>query len=338
MCVLLLLHPTVVTDEQAVLKIKAELTGKYPEAQLTQHVIDRVARDNVELAPGAHSHIVYVNPNQNHLGLPLLVISKLFDSLADGGDLSGDLPRDQDLDALMSGFIVKVPGLWTKPAKQATTLVLLRPKAAKDSTSSGLPLFKKATQYNFDKPLVSSPTAMTDTSATNTDQEELWMNRRLEGTKLSYFGEDSEDELIDEADLLASANKLSVTDIILPKKCELPGGKKRRKACKDCTCGLKEHEEANDVKTRNLQETILGKMVQLATLEAIEIEERLKKSTIKFSEEGLTEIDFTVGGKTGGCASCALGDAFRCDGCPYLGLPPFKPGETVNLDSFSEDI
>ncbi|RKP28573.1 DUF689-domain-containing protein [Metschnikowia bicuspidata] len=164
------------------------------------------------------------------------------------------------------------------------------------------------------------------------------MKRRLEGTKLSYFGEDSEDELIDEADLLASANKLSVTDIIFPKKCELPDGKKRRKACKDCTCGLKEQEEANDVKTRNLQETILGKMMQLATLEAIEIEERLIKSSIKFSEEELTEIDFTDGGKTGGCGSCALGDAFRCDGCPYLGLPPFKPGEAVNLDSFSEDI
>ena len=86
---------------------------------------------------------------------------------------------------------------------------------------------------------------------------------------------------------------------------------KRRRACKDCTCGLKEKFEREDAFKRADADKAL--------------------STMKLGADDLAEVDFTVQGKVGSCGNCSLGDAFRCDGCPYIGLPAFKPGEEVRL-------
>lgn len=327
--ILLLLHPTVVTDENLVNEAKSSLLTRFPQSIISQQIIDRIANGLVDLPAAKYDQIHYINPNSSHLAIPPAVMTTLFFSLKNGGEILGNLPKDQDLDVLMSGFIVQDNGSWLKPAPVST--VLLKKKSS-DKAPRKMPLFKRKAP---------SPAPLTDTSANNTDvEEDASMKRKLEGTKLAYFSDDSDeddDDLIQEDDLIADSRKLNM-DVVVPKKCELPSGKKRKKACKDCTCGLKELEEQEQQASRNLQDTLLGKMAQLATLEAIKIEERLKQSQVQFSAQDLTEIDFTIEGKTGGCNSCSLGDAFRCDGCPYLGLPPFKPGEVVTLDSFGEDI
>lgn len=148
---------------------------------------------------------------------------------------------------------------------------------------------------------------------------------------------DSDDELIDEDTLLSDVDFsrpivqrtlshsfylvsvysiASSTDSSPPcgtiaPSCLPPAGtsKKRRRACKDCTCGLAQRLEAEDRAKRSSADQNLA---------------RLKA-------EDLAEVDFTVKGKVGSCGNCALGDAFRCDGCPYIGLPAFKPGEEVRL-------
>ena len=37
------------------------------------------------------------------------------------------------------------------------------------------------------------------------------------------------------------------------------------------------------------------------------------------------------------CGRCYLGDAFRCAGCPYKGLPAFNPGDKIDLTSNAQD-
>ncbi|RMZ83890.1 hypothetical protein DV737_g1443, partial [Chaetothyriales sp. CBS 132003] len=86
---------------------------------------------------------------------------------------------------------------------------------------------------------------------------------------------------------------------------------KRRRACKDCTCGLAEKIAGEDRARRAKADSAL--------------------QGLKLDANDLSEVDFTVKGKVGSCGNCSLGDAFRCDGCPYIGLPAFKPGEEVRL-------
>ncbi|OAK95797.1 DUF689-domain-containing protein [Phaeosphaeriaceae sp. SRC1lsM3a] len=119
-------------------------------------------------------------------------------------------------------------------------------------------------------------------------------------------GED--DDLIDEDDLITEEDM--ARPVIQPPECQPKPGKRRR-ACKDCTCGLKEKMEAEDAAKRSTADKALN--------------------TMKLGADDLDEVDFTVQGKVGSCGNCALGDAFRCDGCPYIGLPAFKPGEEVRL-------
>lgn len=115
-----------------------------------------------------------------------------------------------------------------------------------------------------------------------------------------------DDELVDDEALLDEEDKVkpSKESLARPDDCEMTGG--RRKACKNCTCGRAQQEG---------QEEEESNVVSLDLME---------------TKDEVVEVDPTPKA-VGGCGSCALGDAFRCSTCPFLGMPAFNPGEKVTL-------
>ncbi|KIY96140.1 hypothetical protein MNEG_11822 [Monoraphidium neglectum] len=109
--------------------------------------------------------------------------------------------------------------------------------------------------------------------------------------KLALDDGEDDEELVDEEELLTEEDKQRPAPAISADDCEV--GKAGRKACKDCTCGRAEAEAA-------------GIKVQLT-------QEMLQNPG------------------AGSCGNCSLGDAFRCAGCPYRGLPSFQPGKPLTL-------
>jgi anamorsin len=109
----------------------------------------------------------------------------------------------------------------------------------------------------------------------------------------------AEDDLVDEDDLLDDGL------VVVPAACEPNGeskGEGKRRACKNCSCGLAEQEAA-------------------------EVSNAKSETTAVFKDV-----------KSSGCGNCSKGDAFRCGGCPFLGKPVFEPGSEKLVLAMGDDF
>ncbi|KZF25630.1 DUF689-domain-containing protein [Xylona heveae TC161] len=212
----------------------------------------------------------------------------------DGGFAANE--GQERTEAILAGLLVDPSGSLVKPGYSNNEAVPLRFGKKKTSTPAQAPLSPNSKR----KAESQQPSKLAGVGFV--DFSDDFDKPVIEGE------DDYDDELIDEDTLLDEEDL--ARPIVQPPECR-PRAGKRRRACKDCTCGLKDKLDAEDAAKRSQADTALN--------------------TMKLDTDDLAEVDFTVQGKVGSCGNCALGDAFRCDGCPYIGLPAFKPGEEVRL-------
>ncbi len=330
---LLLAPPSVAAHPSALQAITAAHDRSVTDIQM----LDRLALGLVSLPAATYDLVLLLtNPDQiirqPQNTLDRNVLSRIVESLRPGGKLRSQdghyasQPGAERTEAILAGLVECGGQGMMKPERTSAAPVALRfgrkadagPRTAETTppTANGSANGKR----NFD----SGPTAPLGVGFSD-DLSDL-----------------DDDELIDEDTLLTEEDmarpiiprKLFSLQITIPTlttcsapECQPKAGKRRR-ACKDCTCGLSQRLEAEDRAKRaaadkalkNLHGTTNGNGVTNGT-----------PAAPKLQLDDLSEIDFTVPGKVGSCGNCALGDAFRCDGCPYIGLPAFKPGEEVRL-------
>ncbi|CAI6007664.1 unnamed protein product [Closterium sp. NIES-65] len=110
---------------------------------------------------------------------------------------------------------------------------------------------------------------------------------------------EEEEELVDEDSLLTAEDLVAPAPPPASAAAGCGTAKTARKACANCTCGRAEMEAAEEAGGEGGQGKSKLTLDQIANPESA-------------------------------CGSCGLGDAFRCAGCPYRGLPPFRLGEKVS--------
>lgn len=265
---------------QAAEAAKQQLVG----GGATVDVVDAAALGSLSAEDAYNSAVALVAAPLGHdSGLPALLRS-----LVKGGSLAQLLPADADassaqLELTLSGFVDVVAA----PAPVAHDFgSFLQVAAAKPAWAAGA-----AAKVVLRKKAAPAPPAAAATAGVI-----------VSGPGKSWLagagGDAASGDLVDEDSLLA-ADPLPVV-----KPSDAGGCETKKRACKDCSCGRKEQEDAAD-----------GAVVAAAAAS-------LAAGTFKSS-----------------CGNCWKGDAFRCGGCPYLGKPAFRPGTdgAVLLDA-TDDI
>ncbi|UZJ52415.1 hypothetical protein CBS101457_001735 [Exobasidium rhododendri] len=285
--------------------------------QVEMYMIDRITKDASSLGKSSYP-IIY-------LILPLVYLdasstfTKLHEALAVDGTLTVESPSIAEENGLIQTTKLNMELAGFSNVEVSSNIITA--KKGFSPSKNGLPLRRKLGGIS--------------SSSSSSKKKALW-----------NISASQDSPLIDQDSLLTEAEK-KVPSAARREDCDLESalaGGKKKKACKGCTCGLREMEEEEE---ESRQAALAGQ--DIVRLDASDMDmpagsnglDKTEVTETMVDEHGITRVIKRVkvdtSGATSSCGSCFLGDAFRCSSCPYLGLPAFKPGEKVEIPSTMDD-
>ncbi|PCH41142.1 Fe-S cluster assembly protein DRE2 [Wolfiporia cocos MD-104 SS10] len=271
------------------------ITSLQETRQVDRHMVDRLLDDAVTLTPSSFSsvYVALSAPEYDALAPRLSsLLSQLLSGLEPLGTLHilhldsalPNLPSELTLAGYKVLSSTATDGIIAQKPAHATSVPL------KSAPAAALPLRRKA-----DPERKASKKALWTLNAPSTPT-------------------------IDAESLLTDADRER------PTACEpvFSGAPRKKKACKNCTCGLAELEADELAKSK------------VVLLDGAESGQTMEVS--QGEKDRLVAAAASAPKATSSCGNCYLGDAFRCSSCPYRGLPAFKPGEKVEIDLGMDDI
>ncbi|CAO1620307.1 unnamed protein product [Parajaminaea phylloscopi] len=311
--------------------------GQSGRKQVEMHMVDRITDGATTLEPASYSsaHLVLPPTDAQNPGL----LSAVAASLQAGGTLNVQLVSTSDAAAVKRTRGELILAGFADVVGQDNGVLLARKSEADIAFGGGSSAM--AVDSADPAPAASSSSALPL-------RRKLNLANGATKPKASLWSTAPAPQQLDPESLLSEADRL-VPQAARREDCDLESaiaGGRKKKACKGCTCGLRELEEEEEaarfngtsiVKLDPSDQDLPSGSAAGPPGAKTEVTETV------VDENGVTRvvkrIQVDTKGASSSCGSCFLGDAFRCSSCPYLGMPAFQPGEKVMIpDSMDDDI